>query len=141
MSVNIVLPGLQAWAEQHLSAILKATTADDFDTAFESFVAKHATIAVNGKSVSREEYKKQLQGEGFNEAGAEVSFSGAVEVDTGLSAGVVGLFYTATIVQNDLVQSAPAETRVQSSINLVIEEDKSLTKPHFPPGFHGFFGE
>ncbi|KAJ7058767.1 hypothetical protein C8F01DRAFT_990095 [Mycena amicta] len=141
MSSRIVLPGLQAWAEQHLTAIIKATSQDAFAIAFEGFMAKNASITVNGKSVSRDEYKKQLQGEGFDEAGAEVSFSGAVEVSTGLQSGVVGLFYTATIVQNVVVLDAPAESQVTSSLNLVIEEDKSLVPPHFPPGFHGFFGE
>jgi hypothetical protein len=80
MSVNIVLPPLRSWAEQHLSSIIKATTQTAFDSAFEAFLSKHATITVNGKKVSRDEYKKQLQGEGFDEAGAIVQFSGAVEV-------------------------------------------------------------
>jgi hypothetical protein len=80
MSVNIVLPPLRSWAEQHLSSIIKATTQTAFDSAFEAFLSKHATITVNGKNVSRDEYKKQLRGEGFDEAGAIVQFGGAVEV-------------------------------------------------------------
>jgi hypothetical protein len=80
MSVNIVLPSLRNWAEQHLSSIIKATTQTAFDSAFEAFLSKHATITVNGKNVSRDEYKKQLRGEGFDEAGAIVQFGGAVEV-------------------------------------------------------------
>lgn len=35
---------------------------------------------MNGKPVSRDLYKKQLQDQGFDEAGATVTFTGAVEV-------------------------------------------------------------
>jgi hypothetical protein len=80
MSVNIVLPPLKTWAEQHLSSIIKATTKPAFDSAFEAFLSKQAKITVNGKSVSRDDYRKQLEDEGFDEAGAAVHFTGAVEV-------------------------------------------------------------
>jgi len=143
MSVNIVLPPLRTWAEQHLSSIIKATTQTAFDAAFDGFLSKHVTVTVNGKKVSRDDYKKQLQGEGFDEAGATVAFSGAVEVpaDTNnpIQAGVVGLFYTATIAENIVIRDASVQSQITSSLNLVIEEDKSLTPPHFPPGVRGFF--
>ncbi|KAJ7157874.1 hypothetical protein C8R43DRAFT_882763 [Mycena crocata] len=142
MSTNIVLPPLRAWAEQHLSSIIKATTQTTFNAAFDSFLSKHATITVNGKNVSRDDYKKQLQGEGFDEAGATVSFSGAVEVpdpENPLQRGVVGLFYTAVISENIVIRDAPVQSQVTSSLNLVIEEDKSVPPPHLPPGVHGFF--
>jgi hypothetical protein len=80
MSVNIVLPPLRSWAEQHLSSIIKATTSAAFDAAFDGFLSQNAKITVNGKHVSRDEYKSQLKGQGFDEAGADVTFSGAVEV-------------------------------------------------------------
>ncbi|KAF8169154.1 hypothetical protein K438DRAFT_1983472 [Mycena galopus ATCC 62051] len=140
---NIVLPPLKTWAQQHLSSIIQATTKPSFDSAFDSFLSKHVTITVNGKNISRDEYQKQLQGEGFDEAGATVQFSGAVEVPSGdsndIQGGTVGLFYTANIVQNIVVQDAPITRQITSSLNLVIEEDKSLTPPHLPHGIHGFF--
>ncbi|KAJ7145736.1 hypothetical protein C8R44DRAFT_755771 [Mycena epipterygia] len=149
MAVNIALPPLRIWAEQHLSSIIKATTQTAFEAAFDGFLSKSATVTVNGKHVSRDEYKKQLQGEGFDEAGAEVTFSGAVEVPADNSiqlspkelypqGGVVGLFYTATISENIVIRDAPVQSQVTSSLNLVIEEDKSLTPPHFPGGIRGF---
>ncbi|KAJ7145724.1 hypothetical protein C8R44DRAFT_755751 [Mycena epipterygia] len=146
MAVNIALPSLRIWAEQHLSSIIKATTQTAFDAAFDGFLSKSATVTVNGKHVSRDEYKKQLQGEGFDEAGAEVTFRGAVEVPANpnnsrflyLQAGVVGLFYTATISKKIVIRDAPVQSQITSSLNLVIEEDKSLIPPHLPHGIKGF---
>ncbi|KAJ6479022.1 hypothetical protein C8R45DRAFT_832855, partial [Mycena sanguinolenta] len=133
---------LNDWAQQHLSAILKATTQTEFDSAFDAFVSKNATITVNGKKVSRDEYQKQLQGEGFDEAGATVQFSGAVEagsIQVGVEAtncskydsyevqaGVVGLFYTATIMEHIVVRDAPVEKHITSSLNLVYVKFRPL---------------
>ncbi|KAJ7619584.1 hypothetical protein FB45DRAFT_931155 [Roridomyces roridus] len=116
MSVNLVLPTLKNWAQM---------------PAFDNFLSTHATVTVNGKHISRDEYKKQLQGEGFLEAGASVTFNGA--------AGVVGLFYTAVISEKLILHGEPESSQVTSSLNLVIEEDKSLTPPHLPSGVHGDF--
>jgi hypothetical protein len=80
MAANIVLPPLKTWAEQHLSSIIKATTQTAFNSAFDAFLSKSANITVNGKHVSRDAYMKLLQGEGFDEAGATVKFTDAVEV-------------------------------------------------------------
>ncbi|KAJ7448437.1 hypothetical protein B0H11DRAFT_2080853 [Mycena galericulata] len=122
MSVNIVLPPLKTWAQQHLSSIIKATAPAALDSAFDAFLSKHATITVNGKRLSHDEYKKQLQGQGFDEAGAIVTFSGAVEVpaneDDNIQAGSVGLFYTADISQNIVVLGAPVQSQITSSLNL-----------------------
>ncbi|KAJ7743379.1 hypothetical protein B0H16DRAFT_1561617 [Mycena metata] len=142
MAVNIVLPPLKTWAENQLSLIIKATSSTAFNSAFDAFLSKNATITLNGKHISREEYKTKLQGEGFDEAGATVHFSGAVEVPSepnSIQAGVVGLFYNATIAENIVIRDAPVQSNITSSINLVIEEDKSLSPPHLPPGVHGFF--
>ncbi|KAJ7243092.1 hypothetical protein C8J57DRAFT_1367236 [Mycena rebaudengoi] len=143
MSTNIVLPPLKSWAEQHLSVIIKATTQDEFNAAFDNFLSHRATITVNGKEMSRDAYKKLFQGEGFDEASASVTFSGAVEVPNPtntIQGGFVGLFYTAIISQKIVIRDVPVETEVTSSLNLVIEEDKSLQPPHVGPhGIHGFF--
>ncbi|KAK7029887.1 hypothetical protein R3P38DRAFT_2932197 [Favolaschia claudopus] len=138
---NLVLPPLKTWAEQHLSSIIKATTKPAFDSAFDAFLSKHATITVNGKRVSRDEYQNQLQGEGFEEVNADVQFTGAVEVPSseGVAGGVVGLFYTALIAEGIVIRDAPVGRKITSSLNLVIEEDKSLQPPHLPHGVHGFF--
>ncbi|KAJ6530641.1 hypothetical protein B0H19DRAFT_1191682 [Mycena capillaripes] len=142
MSANIVLPPLKAWAEQHLSSIIKATTYTALDSAFDAFLSQHAKITLNGKHISRDEYQKELHGAGFDEAGALVQFSGVVEVPSQShpnQAGLVGLFCTATIGENLVVRDGPIVRQIISSLNLVIEEDKSLTPPHFANGVHGFF--
>nr|GAT55375.1 predicted protein [Mycena chlorophos] len=139
MSVNIALPNLQNWAELRLNALLNATTEETFDEAFDGFLSKDVKITFNGGELSRNEYKKQLQQQTVNEAGAQVQFGGVVGVNTALEAGAVGLFYTATIVQNSLVLGTPSESQVNSSMNLFIKVDKSIHPPHLPPGVHGDF--
>ncbi|KAJ7128374.1 hypothetical protein C8R44DRAFT_700938 [Mycena epipterygia] len=144
MAVNIVLPPLKTWAQQHMSAIIKATTQTAFDAAFDGFLSKHATTTVNGKHISRDEYKEQLQGLRFDESGATVVFSNAIEVpadpENPLQAGAVGLFLTDIISENIIIRDAQVQSRITSSLNLVVEEDKSLKPPHFPQGVRGFFG-
>ncbi|KAJ7662916.1 hypothetical protein B0H17DRAFT_952936 [Mycena rosella] len=126
MTANIVLPPLKTWAEQHLSSIIKATTQTMFDSAFDAFLSKNATVTVNGKHISRDEYKKQLQGEGFDEAGATVTFGGAVEVpadqSSPIQAGAVGLFYAAAISEHIVIRDAPIQSQIMSSLNLVYVE-------------------
>lgn len=141
-----VLPPLTDWAEGHLSAILKATTEAEFDNAFDAFISTRAHITVNGKNISREQYKQQLIGESaVNKQSASVQFNGTVEVPTDteqpvdvsfvhifvfvcvklifyatfVQAGLVGMFYVNTISLKIRVFGAPAQTRVTSSINVV----------------------
>ena len=80
MSVQIVLPNLQDWVEERVKAIYTAKNAEDFDGAFDAFVAKDVTIKVNGKSMSRDAYKKMVQGQIAVDEGAEVTFNGIVSV-------------------------------------------------------------
>ena len=80
MSVNIVLPSLTNWAQQHLTTLFQTTNQDDFNAAFDAFISKHVKITVNGKSLTRDEYKQQLQAEKFEESGAQINFLGTVEV-------------------------------------------------------------
>ena len=142
MSVAIVLPTLSVWAEGHLSAVLQATTEAEFDSAFDGFLSKHASITLNGQHLSRDQYKQQLLGESaVNKRSGSVKFDSVVEVSTDLEqpvkvcslwylsldgtdcrpdqAGVVGAFYTATIDLNEIVFGAPAQTQSNSSINIM----------------------
>lgn len=83
MTSFIVLPTLTAWVEGGLSAILKSTTEEAFDSAFDRFISQHANITVNGQHLSRDNYKQQLLGESaVNKRAAEVKFDGVVEVST-----------------------------------------------------------
>jgi len=143
MSVAIVLPTLSVWAEGHLSAVLQATTEAEFDSAFDGFLSKHASITLNGQHLSRDQYKQQLLEESaVNKRSGSVKFDSVVEVSTDLEqpvkAGVVGAFYTATIDLNEIVFGAPAQTQSNSSINIIIEQDKTLPQPPVS-SIRGFF--
>ena len=80
MASNIVLPTLTAWAEQHIVALFQATDEATFDEAFSAFFTKNAKITVNGQHVSLADYKKSIWQAKFLEAGAQVAFTGAVQV-------------------------------------------------------------
>ena len=80
MSVNIVLPDLPNWVQQRINTLYGAKTTEEFDDAFDAFIAKEVTIKVNGKLISRDEYKKMVQGEISTDVGAQVTFNGIVSV-------------------------------------------------------------
>jgi hypothetical protein len=85
MSTAIVLPTLSVWTEGHLSAVLQATTEAEFDSAFDGFLSKHASITANGQHLSRDQYKQQLLGESaVNKRSGSVKFDGVVEVSKDL---------------------------------------------------------
>ena len=81
-SQNIELPTLPGWVQQHVRALYTAKSEADFDRAFDAFVARDARIQFNGAPVSREQYKKTIQGEsqGSFAAGATVTFERVVSV-------------------------------------------------------------
>ena len=79
-SSNIVLPTLEPWAEQHLTALFTATTPDSFNAAYDAFFTKNPTITLNGKHISSDKYKSLLSQAKFAEAGAQVTYTGAVAV-------------------------------------------------------------
>ncbi len=76
----IVASSLSDWAEAHIKAIFQATKQEAFDEAFEAFFAKHTEITVNGKKISRAQYKEQIGNEKGQEVSATVHFPGVVEV-------------------------------------------------------------
>ncbi|KDQ62740.1 hypothetical protein JAAARDRAFT_30645 [Jaapia argillacea MUCL 33604] len=141
MTSAIVLPNLTQWTESRITAILKATSTTDFDQAFDAFIAPDAQITVNGAPLTRDQYKQQLAGEGLLEALASVTFNGAVEVPTdGQLAGTVGVFYVATIVSKLLIDGAPAESTITSSLNVVIKQYPTGNTGPPPPirGYHDY---
>ncbi|KAF8209965.1 hypothetical protein K438DRAFT_1521230, partial [Mycena galopus ATCC 62051] len=110
---------MKAWAERRLSSIYKAPTQPEFTEAFDAFLSAKATVTVNGKHLSVEQYKKMLQGEKFNKTSASIEFHSAVDVPTDSGAvqtGMVGLFYTAIMSENTI---PPTEKDITSSMNLV----------------------
>lgn len=77
---KIALPTLSVFAENNLKAIYQATKQKAFDDAFDAFFAQDVDITVNGRKISREEYKQQLWNEKHDERSASVKFPGVVEV-------------------------------------------------------------
>lgn len=76
-----VLPTLSLWAQSHITALFKATTTEEFDDAFDAFLAKHTdSIVVNGEKLSRDAFKNRLQSARALERSAEVKYLGTVEV-------------------------------------------------------------
>jgi len=142
--VNIVLPTLSAWAASHLTHVLESKTQNDFDTAFEATFAANCNFTVNGKSVSRDEYKGQLREQsaaGFEESGTVVNIEGQTEVEVGNQgqlSGLVGIFYTSLSDSKFLVLGVPSESRATSSVNLSIEPtEKNPQNPKLP--IRGYF--
>ncbi|KAJ3559683.1 hypothetical protein NM688_g197 [Phlebia brevispora] len=136
MSSNIVLPTLSKWAEQHLTNLFQATDEKSFDQAYSNFFTHNPKIVVNGQHLTSDQYKKQLwSGKGL-ESGAQVIFTGAVEVpidaNKPFDAGNVGLFLNATVDEKFLVLGAPESYTVTASYNLTIIQDPSLKHPTGP---------
>jgi hypothetical protein len=80
-----VLPNLTRWTETHLLGILNAKTKDEFDQAFDWFLAKEAQVTVNGLELSREDYKLRLLDVSTAAnlvEGVEVKFGSAVEQES-----------------------------------------------------------
>lgn len=141
-STDIVLPSLTQWTEDHITAVLQATSQSDFTGALDAFLSKDAEITVNGVCISRADFAKQIQSEQFDEATAIVTFAGTVGVPANqqspVEAGSVGVFYTATVQQRIRVRDAPVSSTVTASVNVVIEQDLSIPLPPSSP-IRGFF--
>lgn len=82
MSSNIVLPQLAQWVKNHITTIIQAETQADLESAVSAFLAKDATVVVNGAQLSQADFVKQLSVENFAEEGAIVTFGGSVQVPT-----------------------------------------------------------
>ncbi|KAJ3780761.1 hypothetical protein GGU10DRAFT_278807 [Lentinula aff. detonsa] len=145
---NIVLPQLGPWAESHIQAITQATTQQNFDEAFDSFVTKdesHLEITFNGAKITRNEYKARLRGEAFDEVGAIVKFNGITTVpgkDGNITSNYIGeaeISYTAIIAEGIVIHDASVERKFTSSINISVENDSTIHKPTSPAGIRGFF--
>ncbi|CCL99832.1 uncharacterized protein FIBRA_01856 [Fibroporia radiculosa] len=122
-----VIPNLVSWTENSLSAIYKAKTDAEFETAFKDFVADDARITVNGKHFTRQQYKERLQAaKGTTLATPELTFNDAIEVpsnqDHPTAAGSVGLYYHAIVYHPFKVHDAFASSTITSSLNVQIAD-------------------
>ena len=80
MSVNIALPDLPTWVKENITGLYSAKTEEQFDSAFDVFIAKDVKITVNGQHVSRDKYKSMIFGEIKSDVSATVTFNGLVSV-------------------------------------------------------------
>ena len=83
MSTAIVLPTLSAWAASHLSVLLQSKTQAAFNAAFDAMFVHNLDAIVNGKHVTRDQYKELLleqSGAAPLEADAIVQIEGQTEV-------------------------------------------------------------
>ncbi|KAM5537312.1 hypothetical protein V8D89_009042 [Ganoderma adspersum] len=132
MSVNIVLPDLPNWVQQRINTLYGAKTTEEFDDAFDAFIAKEVSIKVNGKSISRDDYKKMVQGEISTDVGAQVTFNGIVSVPSeskdlrAIGTGTVGAFFDAVVFGRFFVFGARQSSTVSSSMNVVVIQDPTL---------------
>ncbi|GBE77642.1 hypothetical protein BKA93DRAFT_825402 [Sparassis latifolia] len=127
------VPSLSQWTQEHLKAVLDAASEEAFHTAFDAFISKHVHINVNGKHITREQYKQLLLGEktfGTTAAPCTLLFEAVVEVPADSShpamAGTVGLFYEAVVTGRYVVLGVPNTSTIRSSLNIVITPDTSL---------------
>ena len=145
MPTDIVLPNLPNWFQQHINTLYSAKTAQEFDDAFDAFIAQEVSIKVNGKATSRDEYKQMVQGQITGDVGAQVTFNGVVSVpsedkdlraigvrslgfvlsivdtdaDVALQTGTVGAFFSAEVFGKFFIFGARQANTVNSSMNVV----------------------
>ncbi|KAI6024772.1 hypothetical protein BKA83DRAFT_4251937 [Pisolithus microcarpus] len=136
MTSEIVVPRsptLPVWASSRLNALLTSKTSDRFDRIFEATFARNVVVVVNGKSLTRDEYKKLLLAQ--SEAGPVGTTDVQIEGETvsnpsqDRSGGFVGIFYTTVGTSKRIfVLGAPATYKIVSTINLTVES----TVPYLP---------
>ncbi|KAH9925671.1 uncharacterized protein BXZ73DRAFT_49798 [Epithele typhae] len=126
MSSAIVLPDLQNFVQQRITALYTAPSAEAFAEAFDSFVGQHAHITVNGRKTSRAAYQKLLLGEVNGDLSATVTFGDVVAVPADpegqdlnkIGTGTVGAFFRANIVGRIIVLGSRESKTVTSSFNV-----------------------
>ena len=77
---TVNLPSLPDWVQRSVRALYGAKSNEAFDTAFDAFVAPEARIHLNGRALSRADYKRAIRGETSGETGADVKFADVVSV-------------------------------------------------------------
>lgn len=75
-----IIRTLSDWTEQRITALYQPTTKQQFQEAFNAFVAKHAEITLNGKKISREHFEEQLWDTQTDKKSASVTYLGTVDV-------------------------------------------------------------
>ncbi|KAI5989397.1 hypothetical protein F5J12DRAFT_504713 [Pisolithus orientalis] len=122
------VPLLPVWASSRLNSLLRSKTADRFNRIFDATFAQNLEVVLNGKNLTRNEYKELLLA--LSEAGplgtTDVQIEGETVVNPIPSedqlVGFVGMFYTTVGTSKRIfVLGAPARYKVVSSINLTVK--------------------
>ncbi|KAI0705978.1 hypothetical protein C8T65DRAFT_696295 [Cerioporus squamosus] len=127
-----ILLTLDSWVQQHITSLYSAKTSDDFNSAFDAFISQNVTIKVNGKPMSRDQYKALIMGEIKNDDGATVAFNGTVtvldnaETFRPTQAGSAGVFFKATVLGRIFTLGQRQTSTVTSSLNVVVTTDPSV---------------
>ncbi|KAI6155161.1 hypothetical protein BKA82DRAFT_991978 [Pisolithus tinctorius] len=123
------VPPLSVWASSRLNSLLRSETTDRFNRIFDATFAQDLEVVLNGKTLTRDEYKKVLLGQSGAGPSAitDVHIEGETVVnpitsEDRLVGGFVGMFYTLTsISKRFFVLGAPARHKDVSTINLTVK--------------------
>ncbi|KAI5989408.1 hypothetical protein F5J12DRAFT_505134 [Pisolithus orientalis] len=131
MASERVLPRvvpLPVWTSSRLNSLLRSETTDSFNRIFDATFAQDLEVVLNGKTLTRDEYKKVLLGQSGAGPSAitDVHIEGETVVNPITSedrmGGFVGMFYTLTsISKRFFVLGAPARHKDVSCINLTVK--------------------
>ncbi|KAI6038719.1 hypothetical protein EDC04DRAFT_1913544 [Pisolithus marmoratus] len=120
------VPPLPVWAASRLNSLLRSKTSDRFDRIFDATFAETLDVVLNGKSLTRDEYKKVLFAQ--SEAGPLGTTDVQIEGETVVTlsedrlGGFVGMFYTTVgTCKRIFVLGSPARNKVVSSVNLTVK--------------------
>ncbi|TDL16351.1 hypothetical protein BD410DRAFT_795472 [Rickenella mellea] len=123
---------LTVFVQRNISFLFGSSTDEFFEHAFDAFISRHANITVNGLHLSRAEFMAQILADRFAREEASVKFLGAVEVPDATvpcveNAGVVGVFYEATIYEKFKVMGGPATRILIGCVNAIVEQERDAS--------------
>lgn len=80
MANGTVPVSLISWTQDRIIALYRATNSDTFDAAFDTLLHDDVQIYVNGVRLTRDEYKRRIQGQRPTAHAATVAFFNCVPV-------------------------------------------------------------
>lgn len=80
MANNTVPVSLVSWIQDRVTALYRATNSAAFDAAFDNLLHHDVQIYVNGVRLTRDDYKRRIQGQRPVAHSATVAFSNCVHV-------------------------------------------------------------
>ncbi|KAI5989410.1 hypothetical protein F5J12DRAFT_915843 [Pisolithus orientalis] len=133
-------PPLSVWASSRLNSLLRSETTDRFNRIFDVTFAQDLEVVLNGKTLTRDEYKKVLLGQ--SGAGSSAIKDVQIEGETVVNpippedrlGGFVGMFYTITSTSKRFfVFGVPARQKDVSSVNLTVKSTADTRLRYLDP--------